>query len=518
MNEVKEQLKSVQSENHVISHLLNYPKSYLGIKGPITTKDFTSYNNRKIFEAIGAIFESRNEVTELSVCQKLKDSGVSFNGGVDDYVEALYLSDVKSHAFKQALRILSEKTLRRNLYSDSESLIQSLLTSETLDLKPSELASHCRGQIESTISNWVDEENEPTHLTRDAEDLLNEKYNAPEETKIIKAPYPTLQKCNGGFRPGSVTCFVAGSGVGKTAFLGSMGLEIAKTGIPVLYLNTEMTDDEMLSRYASQVLNINANDFDDMNIIRKNVQKNRYYLDNKHKLEENKGVPFFHIMVEGKSTDEITSICLNWHHKNVGTGNKCVVIYDYLKITGEKITQSNQEHQVLRDKVFKLKESIANRLNAPLLTALQTNREGNREPRSIKEATFIDDGALAGSFAVKNGVSQLWFLERKHQLEIDLDNQGVSHEELMDNPRPYGVFKMLTTKLRQCTADGARFQHNRITRTTPDGDIQHRHQINLGFENFTFTDLGETQDIVDELNGVSHNNSANEEHEDHDAI
>jgi Replicative DNA helicase len=103
MNEVKEQLKSVQSENHVISHLLNYPKSYLGIKGPITTKDFTSYNNRKIFEAIGAIFESGNEVTELSVCQKLKDSGVSFNGGVDDYVEAIVFKRCKKGpCFKQA--------------------------------------------------------------------------------------------------------------------------------------------------------------------------------------------------------------------------------------------------------------------------------------------------------------------------------------------------------------------------------------------------------------------------------
>ena len=37
-----------------------------------------------------------------------------------------------------------------------------------------------------------------------------------------------------------------------------MGLEIAKTGVPVLYINTEMTDDEMLSRYASQVLNMDA--------------------------------------------------------------------------------------------------------------------------------------------------------------------------------------------------------------------------------------------------------------------
>ena len=518
MNEVKEQLKSVQSENHVISHLLNYPKSYLGIKGIITTKDFTSYNNRKIFESIGAIFESKNEVTELSVCQKLKDSGVSFSGGVDDYVEALYLSDVKSHAFKQALRILSEKTLRRNLYNDSESLIKSLLTSETLDLKPSELASHCREQIEGTISSWIDEESEPTHLTREAEDRLNERYNAPDETGIVKAPYPTLQKCNGGFRPGSVSCFVAGSGVGKTAFLGSMGLEIAKTGVPVLYINTEMTDDEMLSRYASQVLNMDAFHLEDMNYVRKNAKQNQYYLNNRHKLQENKDVPFYHIMVEGKSTDEVTSICLNWHHKNVGSGNKCVIIYDYLKITGEKISQANQEHQVLRDKVFALKESIANRLDAALLTALQTNREGNREPRSIKEATFIDDGALAGSFAVKNGVSQLWFLERKHQLEIDLDNQGVSHEELMDNPRPYGVFKMVTTKLRQATPDGVRFLNNRIARTTTDGDIQHRHQINLGFRNFSFIDLGETQDIVDELNGVSQNNDVNEEHEDHDAI
>ena len=115
-------------------------------------------------------------------------------------------------------------------------------------------------------------------------------------------------------------------------------------------------------------------------------------------------------------------------------------------------------------------------------------------------------------------MSQLWFLERKHQLEIDLDNQGVSHEELMDNPRPYGVFKMVTTKLRQATPDGVRFLNNRIARTTTDGDIQHRHQINLGFRNFSFIDLGETQDIVDELNGVSQNNNVNEEHEDNDAI
>ncbi len=51
--------------------------------------------------------------------------------------------------------------------------------------------------------------------------------------------------------------------------------------------------------------------------------------------------------------------------KYVGRGNKCVIAYDYVKLTGEKVDRNWAEHQAIGDKIDKLKRiaeelSVAN--------------------------------------------------------------------------------------------------------------------------------------------------------------
>ena len=79
-----------------------------------------------------------------------------------------------------------------------------------------------------------------------------------------------------------------------------------------------------------------------------------------------------HLQVSGKPIEEVISIVKRWYFSKVGRGNPCVVIYDYIKLTGES-DKNKQEYQLIGEKVNALKE-LSLELNIPILTACQLNR------------------------------------------------------------------------------------------------------------------------------------------------
>ena len=72
-------------------------------------------------------------------------------------------------------------------------------------------------------------------------------------------------------------------------------------------------------------------------------------------LRDLKGYKYFHHHVRNKSIDEVCSIIRRWHLKEVGRGKDCIIAYDYVKLTGEKVSQNWAEHQAIGDKIQKLK-------------------------------------------------------------------------------------------------------------------------------------------------------------------
>src|SRR5690606_32531892 len=84
-----------------------------------------------------------------------------------------------------------------------------------------------------------------------------------------------------------------------------------------------------------------------------------------------------HLYVGGKTIDEVCSLIRRWHAKNINVdkGEVPIIAYDYIKLTGEKLSDSWKEYQVIGEKTDRLKQ-IATEIQAPLIAACQTNEEG----------------------------------------------------------------------------------------------------------------------------------------------
>ena len=149
-----------------------------------------------------------------------------------------------------------------------------------------------------------------------------------------------------------------------------MGTAVAND-VPVLVLDTEMTTTEIQFRMAAANTGVPLWYLEtgkwrgDKNM----ESKVRNYFSNlkKHK--------YFHYHVRNKTIDEVCALIRRWHMKYVGRGNDCVIAYDYVKLTGEKVDKNWAEHQAIGEKIDKLKR-VAEEINAPLVTAMQMNRQG----------------------------------------------------------------------------------------------------------------------------------------------
>ena len=81
----------------------------------------------------------------------------------------------------------------------------------------------------------------------------------------------------------------------------------------------------------------------------------------------------FHKTVCDKPIDEICSLIRRWFLKEVGRDGIGMVVYDYIKLTGEVLGSNWSEHQAIGEKITMLNK-VGTELNIPIWTACQLNR------------------------------------------------------------------------------------------------------------------------------------------------
>ena len=178
--------------------------------------------------------------------------------------------------------------------------------------------------------------------------------------------------------------------------------------------------------------------------------------------------------------------------KHVGRGNKCIIAYDYVKLTGEKVDKNWAEHQAIGDKIDKLKR-ISEELSAPVITAMQMNRSGENHNRS--SGSLVDDSsAISLSDRLQWFASFVGIFRRKTIDEIALDGAE------------FGTHKLVPVKTRFQGRDAAGHQDLIRRPVTDETGQEQGHQMvynYLSFEvsNFLVQDRGSLQTIVDESIG-----------------
>jgi len=480
---------SLQIERHVLGGLIKHPDIFPEIDGFITEKDFFNDVHYTIFNVIKSCAYQNQSIDKVILASKIKELGVSFKDDVNiyDYIENLSFAQINKNAVLEAAKELVKYRIRREIESTAKKLRQEV---ETDGNKPvDEIIAECDTIYNDKISGYADSD-QPEKITDGLVDLIEEAGNSPDDENGFTSPYPEFNRLYGGFKCGHIYAIASRPGEGKTTWLSDICFKTAKKNkIKALYLDTEMTTDEIRFRMAAAISEVPS-----WYIETGQWRKNPEYFEKMRKAQKELAETneFYHMHVANKSIDQICSIIKRWYYNEVGRGNRCLITYDYVKLTGEKVGQNWAEYQAIGEKINRLKE-IAVEVNAPMLTAMQLNRSG--ESRNRNSSNIVDDStAISLSDRLQWFAAFVALFRRKSDDELMLDNEYDEHGNITYDA---GTHKLIPVKSRFQGRD-AMGHSDFLRRVFPDGSQKYMpNYLNFSLENFQVNEKGSLRHLCE---------------------
>lgn len=340
--------------------------------------------------------------------------------------------------------------------------------------------------------NAFEIENEPVLLFNDIHEMVEERGNNPLEEVGLATPYPEFNRLYGGLRRKNLYIIASRAKSGKTTWLDETCAEISRMHkIPVLILDTEMSTEEIRYRVAAAKTGVGLWHLKTGNW-RRNDSSIEQVRTNLPGIAQNYKV--YHMAIGNKSLAKISSLVRRWYLKVVGRGNDCLVCLDYIKMVDPE-SKNRQEYQEMGDKVDLMKK-LAEELDCPILTAVQSNRDGVTGARDASE--IIDDERSIGiSDRVTWYASGVWILRRRTPDEVALDTPES------------GTHKLIEVVVREQGRD-AGGHLDFILRRFPDGKQRYvKNFINFNISNFGVTERGSLRDTIARQNSQFHVEDAN---------
>lgn len=484
---------SHEVERQFIAGLLSHPGKYSEICSFITPHDFYSEVNKVIFSFLKSHYDKGENPDGIILSEKIKLSGISFedNLNISDYIQALSLRKTSKDSFNDCARELKKLAIRRDIYGVGEKIcgvMRSIDSSKSLN----EIIDSA-DSIYSGINIYENGDNFPQNIFAEMEEVVELRGNDPISEFGPAGPHSRLHEQYGSLlRPGNITTIVARTGVGKTQFVMDFCTKVSETeGIPVLHLdNGEMSKEELLARQCASLSGV------PLNLIETGqwrmagediVQKVRSVW------PKVKGRQFFYQNVGGMKVDSMMQMVKHFYYGHVKRGNRMILSFDYIKTTSEAQGNKN-EWQVVGEMVDKFKKLIQSDIvfdgdpMIAMITSVQSNRSGitnNRNAGNIVE----DESIVSLSDRITQFSSHLFHLRKK------------TLDEITEEDNLFGTHCLSCFKYRHLGED----MHRAISPVRlPDGDLK-KNYINLDFDNFNITEVGDLKDMIDAQTDVNLN-------------
>lgn len=472
-------LYSLEVEKHVLGGLIQNPEVLSDIETFVSEKAFAVKPHDVIYGCIRALFLNNEKIDKVLLSQKIKNLGISFKEDIDifGYIDSISFAPITPAATIEAAQELMKLKALRDVDETCSDIKKHLAKSvnQKLDKTIVEVDAMYGEKI-----NAFDFLEEPEDLFSDIYELCEETRLNPNEDTGLTWPYPEFNRYYGGARGGNIYAIASRPAQGKTTWLNYTAIEMGKINkCPVLILDTEMSSKEIKFRTAAGMSGIPL-----WFLETGNWAKNPDYVEKVRKdikaLKAERKV--YHYHVGNKTVDEVCSIIRRWYLTVVGRGNKCIVVYDYLKLTGEKLAAFWGEHQALGEKVDKFKR-LAEEFDFPFLTAIQLNRSGENTGRQSNMVT--DDGS-----AVSQSDRLQWFCTY-----LGIFRRRTEDEMILDTPDS-GTHKLIEVKARYQGREAAGHQ-DFIRREFPDGSVKYvRNFLNFNINNFAVEGRGSLVDSI----------------------
>lgn len=376
----------------------------------ITDRDFSPLNST-IFKIIKNEIDSGKTLSTILLADKIKSYNIQMEGvEAYDYLEALKLFPVNEKEVESLAKQLKKLSVLREYEEIGKEIVKKARSSQSEEFI--DIVNGMDKVFNGKVNQFSNGSQEPVDLFDGIEELVEQNGVDPREKGVICKSFPLFYDFYGSFRNGGLYSFIARAKNNKTSFLLSLGLDAIDTpengNLKVLFVNTELNDNEMRMRVLSSITNINEH-YLFSGLWRKNpdmVKKVResYPILNKmfNRID--------HIYVGGKPFVEVVNLIRRWNHRNVErfSDTRAMIIYDYIKL-GSEMNGNSKEYIVVGQKVDQLKQ-LAQELDCPILTAAQANRSGEGRTDSSK---IVEDGSVVGLSDLINTLSNgVWLLRK----------------------------------------------------------------------------------------------------------
>ena len=476
---------SNQVESHVLSGLLRHPHIFPEIDSFLSAGDFYHDVHQTIFCVLRETVLADEKIDSVLIANKILNLGLSHKDDlqIHEYLKTLSYTPITSEATVESCKELVKVRIRRELYETADKIRNHTKTNANDSIE--EIISECDSLYGEKISSYSFDD-APQNVFDDLEFQVEERGNNPVDDTGLSTPYEEFNRLYGGLRDGNVYAIVSRPAQGKTTFINDVCLGTAiRNNVPVLVLDTEMNTQEIQFRMAAANTEVPLW-YLETGKWRNNEEmtsKVREYFNN---LNAHK---YFHYHVRNKNVDEICALIRRWHMKHVGRDNKCIIAYDYVKLTGEKVDRNWAEHQAIGEKIDKLKR-VAEEIKAPLVTAMQMNRSGESHNRNSANLTD-DSSAISLSDRLQWFATFVAIFRRKTLDEIAMDGER------------FGTHKLIPLKTRFQGREAAGHQdliRRRVVENINGNEVRSErfvnNFINFRVENFKVREEGSLVDII----------------------
>ena len=418
------------AERAVLSGILQYGEdAFLDVSDLIQESTFTVDSNQLIFRCLKSICEKHQKpkidlALIYSTAQELEVGHI-----LTKKEEALHLKAISD--FPVNLENIRKFAAKIRKLEIARLLHKQLKTAQDkiLDVNGSESISSIIGIAEDSVFNFAssinnDNDNAPSLMGEGLEEYIEYLQTNTIDQVGIPTGFPVYdQAIGGGLRKGTVNVIGARPKTGKTLLSDNMGRNIAKLGIPVLNMDTEMSKKDHIHRLLAMSSEIEISKIETGKFTDSPVHKAKIL----ESVAELKNMPIHHKVIAGKPFEEQLSIMRRWIVKEVGlnddgTAKDCVIFYDYLKLMDTAgMDKDLKEYQLLGFMMTAL-HNFAVKYQVPIMAFIQLNRDG-----ITKEST----DSASGSDRIIWLCSNFSIFKRKSDEEIAEDGVEGGNRKLI---------------------------------------------------------------------------------------
>lgn len=362
---IKEMFCRPTDERALIAYCMKDLANYFAVCTKLTPSDFLYSQHEMtmlLFESLIAKGAEKFE-TNLIIAEATANGVIDVIGGIK-YIKTISSMQVDDGNFELYFKAVLEASTKYKLYSILLDKANKIEKNAKDGIESSELLSGVESSILDLSMTGLNI-NEPINLGDGLEDYINSLRYNKIELSGLSTGYPILDKQIDGMVPGTLLVVAARKKQGKSTFLSNIAVHVAyRLGIPVLYVDTELSFPEWRSRALATISGVRERDikhggYDD--ITYNKLMKASTLID--------KG-RLFHEYMPGYSVDKLVALYKKYKHKEkIG-----LIVFDYLKEPDSaSVDKQRKEYQILGDVTTKLKD-LAGQLNIPALTAVQLNR------------------------------------------------------------------------------------------------------------------------------------------------